>query len=261
MISKDSPVRHIIKKRNKNSKINNSILEISKRKQQKKNIITILYLNKDNKSSKPIKLFGEKFITNNRNKYKIFINNKIIKNGLIKSEEELIKIKLRFYDDPIKLDFMLEGCINLIDVSGIEKLKTHKVKSMSHLFYECESLESLPDISKWDISKVKDISYLFSGCIELNSLPDISNWKTNNVVKMRCLFANCPKLETLPDISNWDISKAKDIGALFLECKSLKSLPEISKWNTNNVNILSFIFFGCSSLKKFLIFQNGNLKN
>ena len=121
MTSKDSLVKHIIKKRNINSKINNSIFEISKGKKQKKeNIIKIRYLNKDYNKSKLLRIFGEKFVINNRNRCKILFSNKIIKYDIIKSEEKLIKIKLQFYDDPINLDSMFKGCTNLKDASEIK---------------------------------------------------------------------------------------------------------------------------------------------
>ena len=51
---------------------------------------------------------------------------------------------------------------------------TNNVNDMSHIFYGCESLNSLPDISKWNTKNANDMSYMFSGCTSLKSLPDIT---------------------------------------------------------------------------------------
>ena len=88
------------------------------------------------------------------------------------------------------------------------------VTSMSHLFYNCNSIISLPDITQFDTSNIINMSYAFFGCNSLKSLPDISKWNTSN---------------------------AKNMSNIFGECDSIISLPDISKWNTSNVQHMSQI--------------------
>ena len=81
-----------------------------------------------------VKLFGDKFIENNKNRCYLIINNK--KSELIgeykfnKKEKEIM----------IKLIVKKEKSFFFGDVYGIT--------DMSYMFYECSSLELLPDISK-----------------------------------------------------------------------------------------------------------------
>ena len=88
------------------------------------------------------------------------------------------------------------------------------VTSMSHLFYNCNSIISLPDITQFDTSNIINMSYAFFGCNSLKSLPHISKWNTSN---------------------------AKNMSNIFGECDSIISLPDISKWNTSNVQHMSQI--------------------
>ena len=126
--------------------------------------INIIY---DIKIRDNIRIFGSKFVKNNKNIYKMIIDNK---------EYEIIeKYNIENYSNN-KLELKLKGIDNVTD--------------MSYMFYECESLESLPDISKWNTSNVTNMSYMFSNCKSLKSLPDITKWNTINNFKMSYLFEN-----------------------------------------------------------------------
>ena len=104
---------------------------------------------------KSIKLFGEEFVKNNKERCKMIINNK---------EEEICE-----YLDIEK---------NILEI----KLKEIKIiYNMSYMFHNCESLESLPDISQWNTSNITDMSYMFADCKSLKSLPDISKLNTSNI--------------------------------------------------------------------------------
>ena len=153
------------------------------------NEIIIQYLPEN---SKKIRLFGTKFVVNNKNKCKIIINNQIqdlydfiiVNNDLrkyINSKNGILEIKLKINKNQ-----------NLID--------------MSHMFKDCSSLLFLPNISELNTFYVKDMSYLFYGCTLLENLSDISKWNTSNVTNMSYMFFNCYSLLTLPNISTWNIS-------------------------------------------------------
>ena len=130
---------------------------------------------------KYINIFGSQFVTNNKNKCKMEIDNK---------EYEITdKYEVNKYSDEI-LSIKLKGL--------------DKITNMSYMFCECSSLSSLSDVSKWNTNNVTDMSYMFNNCSSLLSLPDITKWNTNNVTDMSYMFFRCSSLLSLPDISKWN---------------------------------------------------------
>ena len=98
-----------------------------------------------------IRLFGDKFVRNNKKICKMIIDNKKYK---IEAEYNVKNYKKN------KLEIKLKGIKN--------------ITNMSYMFSGCSSLISLPDISKWNNNNVTNMSFMFYGCSSLISLPDIS---------------------------------------------------------------------------------------
>ena len=164
------------------------------------------------------KLFGEKFVRNNKNNCKIIINGK---------EKELVS----FYD----IEKLEENEILEIKLNGIKN-----IKNISSMFCGCLSLIKLPDISKLKTDNIIDLSFLFGGCSSLTEISDISKWNTNKVTNINGIFLGCSSLIKLPDISKWHTNNVTDIKSIFQGCSTLTKLPDISKWNTNNVTSMNF---------------------
>ncbi|MBQ7415666.1 MAG: BspA family leucine-rich repeat surface protein [Oscillospiraceae bacterium] len=61
--------------------------------------------------------------------------------------------------------------VHLEQIEGLEKLRTHHVTDMNHLFAGCEQLTEV-DIDAWDVSNVADMTGIFDGCTALSQLPD-----------------------------------------------------------------------------------------
>ena len=211
---------------------------------------------KINEGDEKIRIFGDNFIKNNKDNYKIIINNREyelkthlnIKDFEIKNN--ILEIKLREINPVNNLFCMFSECSCLFSLKDISKFNIDNVTSLFGMFEQCSSLISLPDdISNWNTNNVTNISLMFSECSSLKSLPDISKWTTDRINNMKATFQTCSSLKSLPDISKWNIDNVTDISFLFNKCSSLISLPDISKWNTNNVNNISYIFSKCSSLK------------
>ena len=105
-----------------------------KEDKNKINEMTIIYKIEDKYR---IKLFGEEFIKNNKNKCKIIIDNKeqnIIEYLNVNINQKLLKIKLK-------------------------EIKT--ITNMYFMFSNCESLTSLPDISNWNTNNIINMSLMF----------------------------------------------------------------------------------------------------
>ena len=119
-----------------------------------------------------IRIFGEKFVENNKYNCKIIIN----------GNEFEICTHININES------LLSNNIFELKLKGI-----NKIKDMSHMFYSKKDKEEIPlsslqDISKWNTQNVTSMKYMFSGCSSLSSLPDISKWNTQNVTSMRYMF-------------------------------------------------------------------------
>ena len=246
--------------------------------------ITIIYkISDDDFKSKKLKIFGDKFVKNNKDICNILYQGKSyelteyfdLSNYIVNNN--LLKIKLKGISNITDFSDMFYLIESLISLPDIHYIKTNKVNSFSCMFSCCKSLSSLPDISNWDTSNVINMSWMFKSCDSLKSLPDISKWDTSKVENMSNLFCGSHSLSTLPDISKWNTIKVKSffrmfscctsllslpniscwdtnnvtkMHQMFSYCSSLLSLPDISKWNTNNLTDISLMFWGCSSLKE-----------
>ena len=224
-----------------------------------------------------VKLFGAKFIQNNKNNCYLIIDGqqKELCEEFELDENQKLKDKLEIrliIEKPItNFSGLFYDCSLLIYLSGLSSYDFKVVTDMSYMFYGCSSLVSLSeaiklnknnstnmnllfninsplDITKWDTRNVHDMSFLFNGCSALKSLPDISKWNTLNVKKMNYLFADCGKILTLPDISKWNTKNVVNMSFMFKNCFSLISLPDLSKWDTSKVIDISYMFSLCSVL-------------
>ena len=296
-IKKNNDENHEIKKNNteKNEIKKNNTEKNDELMKEDINEIIIQYKIDDIQDSKEIRIFGDKFVENNKDKCKIIINGnefKLTSHLEINTRQlndNIFEIKLKEirnitnmsymfneYDDYMllsslpdiskwntsnvtKMNNMFRGCLLLSSLPDISKWNTTNVTNMSGMFWGCKSLSSLPDISKWNISNVKDISYMFYECESLSSLPDLSKWNTSNITDMSGMFRDCKSLSSLPDISNWSTSNVTDMRSMFHECKSLILLPDIQKWNISNVTDISYIFHECKSLTSIPDISNWNL--
>ena len=196
-----------------------------------KNEINITYKNIYNESR--IKLFGEKFVKNNKEFCILVVDNMIFDLYNYYSFEE---------SDKKKKDKIVK----------IKLITLKKITNMSHMFSGCRSLISLPDICNYDTSEVIDMSFMFFNCINLKILSDISKWNTSNVINMSYMFYNCKNIYPIPNISNWDINKVENMNDIFFQCKMNQEYAQQSKWNKKNNNefILNYDFDYIKSGKK-----------
>ena len=152
-----------------------------------------------------IRIFGEKFVKNNKNICYIIYDGK--------------KYELMEYFKINNWRKWMYGEILEIKLIGI-----NNIINASHMFYGCKSLKSLPDISKWDTNNVTNMGGMFIGCSSLISLPDISKWNTKNITDMNFMFIGCSSLISLPDISKWDTNNVIYMGFMFKGCDNLLNI-------------------------------------
>ena len=227
-------------KDNKNKDINKSIYIKENLINDDENIdeIIIGYKIDNIEYSENIKIFGDDFVKNNKNKCKIILNgnefelSENINVNINQLKNNIFEIKLKGIKNVTNFSYMFCSCESLSILPDISKLNTQNVTNMSYMLSGCESLSSLPDISKWNTQNVTNMSSMFSGCKLLSSLPDISKWNTQNVTNMSSMFYNCYLLRSLPNISRWNTQNVERMDEMFNFCGSFLSLSDISEWNT-----------------------------
>ena len=119
----------------------------------------LIYKKDKDKSNNKIKILGKEFIDNNKNNFKLIINNE---------EKDLCEYYIQNNNNNNNEDDD--------EYLNIELVQINEITNLSNMFHECSSLYSLPDIDGLDISKVNDISFLFYGCSSLQNISDISKW-------------------------------------------------------------------------------------
>ena len=130
------------------------------------------------------KLFSKIFVKNNKKKFKIEIEGKIL--DLIdeyefkrKNKKERIKLFTNNRVSEINLYKMFENCINLIYVDGISKLNKLKIININKLFYNCINLSSIPDFNEFEIQNYNPY-LIFYNCISLTFFLNEKKLKINN---------------------------------------------------------------------------------
>ena len=135
-------------------------------------------------------------------KEKLIINKDYRDNTIVvKSFDELRKIiedryeKLGPGTEQNPIDF------NDIDVSNIISFCNDNDKGIFENTYF-----KYIDISNWDVSNIKSMRHMFYECDELKSVGDLSDWDVSEVTNMSSMFLACEQLESIGDTSHLDIS-------------------------------------------------------
>ena len=172
-----------------------------------------------------VKIFGKKFVENNKEKCFLVVNEMImdINNSICLKD---------IYDN-----FNLESCPIKLNVELVER-PNNKITDLSFMFGAISNLKPNSNFNNFDSIKVTKTKFMFLNCLSITELPDISNLNFSNVTDMRHMFSGCKSLKKLPDISKWDTNKLYNIEGMFENCESLTFLPDISNWNKNHNIIL-----------------------
>ena len=103
-----------------------------------------------------IRIFGEKFVENNRYKCKIIYKNEEyelvefiddIDNSY--SNNELAKIKLKIIAEINDISYMFNECNSLISILDISNLNCFKIINMSQMFSRCELIKIIRILTRY----------------------------------------------------------------------------------------------------------------
>ena len=143
------------------------------------------------KDNDKIKLFGEKFVENNKDKCFLLINNSIselsefINNDNKKIKDKIIKVSLIGEKDITNMSFMFYYCPRLISFSDNSKWDEKNIKYLDYMFFHCPSLTNIPDISKWDLSSLISMTNIIFDCKKLTNYSGIAKLNKNNKKKIK----------------------------------------------------------------------------
>ena len=169
-----------------------------------------------------IRILGDLFVKNNKNKCKLFIE---VMNCLtFKGNDNLIHdISSPYYDEVreicgiFKLPYIIPSNIKYkINLLGVKN-----ITNICHMFNDCDHLFDVNNLNTIDTSNLTDFSYMFYGCSFLAKIEGISNYKTNKVTNMEGFFSRCERLIACSDVSKWDLTHVISISGFFNECKKL----------------------------------------
>ena len=117
----------------------------------------MIYKNNENKE---IKIFNEKFISNNMKRAKMIMNNKQYElKEIVESQKQFVKIGIKFFDNNIYLNSMFKNCNLLFGVENFHNFNTKYLKAICDLFEGCNSLVNIDDISNWNINNINSNLY------------------------------------------------------------------------------------------------------
>ena len=204
------------------------------------------------------RIFGELFVTNNKNNIELFINRErhdldefyyFDKTGY----NEIFIIEDDYITD---MSYMFAECKSTVLLDSFKNWDLSKVQKMSYMFFRCEFIESLEGLKNWDVSNVKNMSGLFYECTSLKSVESLSKWNVTNVEDMSYMFSGCNLIESLEGLRNWIVSKIEDFSYMFKDCGSIKSVEPLKNWSIANANNIESMFLGCKSIKTFDAIDN-----
>jgi len=163
--------------------------------------------------------------------------NKEIKKTYFQKSDKVSKIRI-IIDYKVKSLFKLFNFAHNIRIINFIKFNINNITNMSHMFYNCFSLERI-NFFNINTGKVTNMNNMFSGCSSLKEL-NLSNFNTENVKDMRFMFWGCRSLKML-DISNFNTNNLTYFRGMFTGCSSLKEL-DISNFITNNIKDIFYMF-------------------
>ena len=151
---------------------------------------------------------------------------------------------------------VFSGCTSLEIITGIKDWKFYFTNSLSSMFLNCWSLQTV-DISGWKIDTVTNLASLFDYCYCLKEL-NLTNWSPTNCTSLTTMFRSCYSLKTIGNVSNWNTGKVVNFSSMFQDCQSLQTFPNISNWDFSKATNISNMFAGLITVEEITL-NNLNL--
>ena len=218
------------------------LYHIPKKDEQDRHIINKFW--SDIIYKRKLRILGEHFCRNNKNKGKLIINNKKseIKEfiNIENINKEQIKIKMLLNNNLYNKSYMFKDCKTLLELkinNNLEYIEDNENFDIDNS--ELENNENI--INCWEDEETNlNKSFEFYGD---NGIDEYNNTYINNISTIKTYNEENNKDSLLEYL---ELFKLEDnyvnLKYIFYNCSSLSSLEDISKWNTNNVKIIIIMF-------------------
>ena len=201
-----------------------------------------------------LRILGEDFVKNNRNKGKLIINNKKypLKTFISSNIAFQNKIKIGLCKNIYNKSCMYKNC-ELLEFLSLLSIKENKKKknanNENHIDFKKEEKIDLLNANN---NIGDDSSYFYDEYT--STFSQIINKKEENSEESESIILYL-QYNFVYSGDNYAILKE-----IFYNCKSLTSLPDISEWNIKNIIDISCLFYNCELFSSFPVLQNWILK-
>ena len=165
---------------------------------------------------------------------------------------DTIQIKITFNKPLTSLDFMFEGCSNLIKVS-LSKIDSSLISSMIYTFTDCSNLETV-DLTSFSSSKVEKMEFLFAGCNNLVNLKGFEKLDTSSLQKAAGMFIECKNLMSV-NLSAFQLNNISEQNGMFIDNPSLETL------DLGNTSDISGLFSSTENFKVTIITTSSEINS
>ena len=156
-----------------------------------------------------------------------------IRDGVIIPETTgTIQIKIIFNESLTSLDYLFQGCSDLIKVD-LSKLNSPSITSMIYTFTDCSSLVTI-DFTSFVSSKVEKMEFLFGGCVNLVNLRGFENLDTSSLTKTAGMFIECKNLISV-NLSSFKLDSISEQSGMFIENPSLETVDIGNSVDINSI--------------------------
>ena len=145
----------------------------------------------NNENENETKIFGTKFVENNKNNIELIINgikDRLIENYKLKQGDNNIRIIIK--NKLINLGYMFDGCESLKNIDELKYLNTKDIINFAYIFHGCSSLSDIKPLENWNVSNGKNFSYMFNGCSSLSNIEPLQNWNVSNCSDFPGMFGD-----------------------------------------------------------------------
>ena len=196
-----------------------------------------------------VRIFGEKFVENNKNNIELIINgerSKLIPEYELNEGENDITIIIK--NKLTNLECMFDNCHSLYNINDLKYLNTKDITNFSYMFYKCSSLSDIKPLKNWNVSNGNNFSYMFYECSRLSDVKGLENWNVSNGNNFGYMFSGCSSLSNVKGLENLNLSNGNNFEYMFSGCSSLSDVKGLENWNLSNGKYFTGILDKCSSL-------------
>ena len=159
--------------------------QLSNNNNKYKTKINLIYEKKDENNYDSYedsnKIFGSKFVENNKDNIKLIINGR---------ESKLIE------------KYNLKKGVNIIQLIILNKLT-----NLEGMFDCACTLKNIEELKYLNTKEVNNFSYMFLGCSSLSDIKPLQNWNVSNGNNFEGMFIKCSSLSDIKPLQNWNVSQ------------------------------------------------------